>query len=668
MAKNELTPSNTPNEYKPANIKHSHQKRNYNSFETLRFGELTPFFYDELVPNDKRVSLGANVNVRSLNLKSPLMQDLSMSCRYFVVPYQCILPFNWERIFSNPTIGTDIPKDANCLFNPSLLNMFVGHSYATGTVAVWFKDMLLELYINELVCSPSGLSGIFKLPLKDITTRKSDLGKPLTVSSSNSGFNTALYQAMSVGEITLTAPDDFTFYVTGNKYITQSNIVIRLIDFISSHPNFTVKVVNGAATEVVDFGTNYFASGRVVLSFPNMLFNMGLIYSYQLVCAHFYSNDFVDFVYSADLFKLAIQSIYNSAGVIPPTYDYNGVQVQYDILSYKYVLKFFEKISGNPSTNSGYAFQWLASIFRFNRSLKFEDYFVSLKTRPLAVGSPSANTTINPAEDGSVDVVDISRGIQIQRFLNQVNRVGRKFEEFTKGIFGVQPAYDYHDPKHIGSFTINVTSPETDNTGTSQLTEANSTTSNFRGGTNSKRFEFDCDRFSYIIGIANFDLSRSYIDNVTPLCRRYDRFDFFNPYMQYIGDEAIPYTDYDMRGYLEKVSITSIDDLNKVIPFGYGVRHYPYKVRVNEAMESFRDFLPSWVFLDDKLQFEEFRKSASKLPSISADFIRCKSSELDDYFVSLTGTSLTTYFHFICSFFNVCEIDRPMVTAPQIIG
>lgn len=67
MAHNDLTPSNTPNEFKPAKIKHSHQKRNYNSFETLRFGELTPFFYDELVPNDKRVSLGANVNVRSLN-------------------------------------------------------------------------------------------------------------------------------------------------------------------------------------------------------------------------------------------------------------------------------------------------------------------------------------------------------------------------------------------------------------------------------------------------------------------------------------------------------------------------------------------------------------------------------------------------------------------------
>lgn len=665
MAKNELTPSNAPQEPTKAKIKHSHVKRNYNSFETLRFGEITPFFYDELVPNDKSVSVGCSVDVRSLNLKSPLMQDLTMNGRYFVVPYQCILPFNWERIFSNPTIGTDVPEMANCLFSPSWLLGFYStsvNSSLTTNVTKWMHLLITELYLNDYVFSPSSVAALFKLPLRGFRTVKS--GAP-TISSQNPIFVSQFWNALTNGEVLLQS-DNYRLIFFQDKTLTQTNFIVRLIDWINSHPNFTIQCGQPTHTDIVDLGAMYSAE-RNLYVLPKYKFNMGLLYAYQLVCAHFYSNDFVDFVYSADLYKLAIKGLYSGIVNIDPTLNYNGIQVPYDYLSGQYVMQFLQNASSKRLENVSKFLQWLVSVFRFNRSLKFEDYFVSLKTRPLAVG----DTKVQPAEDGSVDIVDVSRSIQMQRFLNQVNRVGRKFEEYTKGIFGVVPSYDYHDPKHIGSFTINISSPETDNTSAAQLEQPQTTTSNFRGGTDTKRFSFDCDRFSYIIGLANFDISRSYVDDVTPLARRYDRFDFFNPYMQYIGDEEIPYSDYDLINLNSKGTYDNVENLNDLPSFGYGVRHYPYKVRHNEVSESFVKYLPSWTFVDDNTLFREayrYGGGADDMPRLSSDFIRCKVHELDPYFIQLSYLDFTQYFHFICSFFNKCEINRPMISAPQIIG
>ncbi len=665
MAKNELTPSNAPQETKKSKIKHSHVSRNYNSFETLRFGEITPFFYDELVPNDKSVSVGCSVDVRSLNLKSPLMQDLTLSGRYFVVPYQCILPFNWERIFSNPTIGTDVPEMANCLFSPNWLSGFYRsdiNSSISSDVTKWLYNLILELYLNDYVFSSSSVAALFKLPMRGFRT---NLGGAPTISSQNPDFVVQFYNALVHGEV-LFQSDNYRLNFYDDNTLTQTNYLVRLIDWVNSHPNYTILCGNPSVTDVVDLASMFSAS-RNLYVLPKYKFNMGLLYSYQLVCAHFYSNDFVDFVYSADLYKLAIKGIYDSIVLNDSSFNYNGISVPYDYLSGFYVKNFFDIAAAKPLDYAPKVFQWLVAVFRFNRSLKFEDYFVSLKTHPLAVG----DTKVQPGEDGSVDIVDVSRSIQMQRFLNQVNRVGRKFEEYTKGIFGVVPAYDYHDPKHIGSFTINISSPETDNTSAAQLSEPQTTTSNFRGGTDTKRFSFDCDRFSYIIGLANFDISRSYVDDVTPLARRYDRFDFFNPYMQYIGDEEIPYCDYDLVNLNSKGTYDNVENLNDLPSFGYGVRNYPYKVRHNEVSESFVKYLPSWTFVDDNTLFREayrYGGGADDMPRLSSDFIRCKVHELDPYFIQLSYLDFTQYFHFICSFFNKCEINRPMISAPQIIG
>ena len=672
MSKSELNSTNAPEEQRPARIKHSRVGRNYNFFPTLRFGEIAPFFFDELVPNDRNIEIGADVNIRSLNLKSPLMQDMKLMCRYFTVPYQCILPLNWERIFSNPTIGSDVPRDANCLLSPyAFRNIYYQKSDSAVrplTISKQFELYLTDLVINELVFSPCSLASMLGINLRNFPLIEGDVRGAFL---SNSDMLNDLWRLFNPSEdvsIYLqalgAAASPYRFPYEGINDAVHFGRA--LLTWIQSFPSFEFGYTNpNVLSRVETFVNKWVNVNRDHYALPRYDVNVGILYAYQLVCAHFYSNDFVDFVYSSDLFRLAIQGLSHSAfnsDDDTEVFDYNGIPVQYDILSQRHIQRVLADFDFGDDSAFKSVRALIISLFRFNRSLKFEDYFSSLKTRPLAVG----NTTITPASDGSIDVVDVSRSIQMQRFLNQVNRVGRKFEDYTKGIFGRGVAYDYHNPKHIGTFSISISSPETDNTGGAQLELANSTTSNFRGGTSSKRFWLDCDRFTYVIGLASFDVSRSYVDGSSPLTRRYDRFDFFNPYMQYVGDESIPLSDYDMRAAMSESINTQTTDLNDFPAFGFGVRRYAYKVRPNVALESFRKNLPSWTFIDDNSYYRHMLGSYA--PHLDSNFIRCLPAELDKYFVSLTGVDFTDYFHFECAFFNRCQIDRPMVTAPQILG
>lgn len=74
----------------------------------------------------------------------------------------------------------------------------------------------------------------------------------------------------------------------------------------------------------------------------------------------------------------------------------------------------------------------------------------------------------------------------MQRFLNAVNRSGRKFSNYVKELFGVEPKQDFHNPIYLGHTSDKVYTVETENTGAAQLTLANSITSNLRS--NAERY------------------------------------------------------------------------------------------------------------------------------------------------------------------------------------
>lgn len=108
-----------------ANKSEGHHIHNYSTFDrslsyrlynTHRFGEYTPTFVMEGVPNDE-ISLNSYDGLDSLSLKAPFKGSIRKIKESFMVPNMAILPLQWDRIYAQNTNGDDVPQDANCVIS-----------------------------------------------------------------------------------------------------------------------------------------------------------------------------------------------------------------------------------------------------------------------------------------------------------------------------------------------------------------------------------------------------------------------------------------------------------------------------------------------------------------------------------------------------------------------
>ena len=100
---------------------------------TYRFGELTPHFVMDCVPDDK-ISLTSKHQLGTYTLGVPLMQDLRIKKDYFFIPDTAILPFNYEKFITNPNIGDDV--------NPEL----VGTSVKLYKLSEYISTAMSSIY------------------------------------------------------------------------------------------------------------------------------------------------------------------------------------------------------------------------------------------------------------------------------------------------------------------------------------------------------------------------------------------------------------------------------------------------------------------------------------------------------------------------------------------
>lgn len=404
--------------------------------------------------------------------------------------------------------------------------------------------------------------------------------------------------------------------------------------------------------------------------------NYGRCVAYQLSSAQFYTDDAVDFVYDAHTWHDNMNSIYvralngNNVGS-PLRYRWNGIYCDYDSVSGAVVDEVLNLMS-NIGTYNGFATSivdaggsdigvdffgtytfgvqiyyfaaYIVNLFGFTRSLKFRDYFVGSKPHPLAVGDVNVQVAA-----GEFSVVDVTKKIQFQRFFNQVNRIGRRLTQYVEGIFGVTPAHDPRDVVFLGTASDVIGAEETDNTGSAQLSEPQTTTSKLRMDSSRFAFEGSFAEPGYMIGITRFDVVRPYLNGADRSFFHVDRFDMFNPYLQQIGDQSV---------FGQELTFAQDTD------FAYQLRYMEYRQSVDRAAGGFRSFLPGYAFLND-----DFATRSIFSPSleISPDFIRSRPSEFDRFYVSLTHYSLAGYFHFIVRNDIAVDADRPMEAAPSIL-
>ena len=610
----------------------------YFNYKTQRFGQYEPFFVMEGVPGDT-IPLSSSHNVRSLPMQSPFLSSLTLSKDYFMVPMQAILPNTWEMIFSNPASGEDVPEDANCvwdIFNLSLLaNPDPKNLSNVSKVKIAF--------ILESVFSSASLPAQLGYSMQETLKGRSHSFDFYFTQFISKFYNNA------VESLTFTFPDGST------QSLTSETPISVFTDFLRHNYIYLTKIEpTVSVVEFDDISAWYNDNSYFLQVWGGIYLNVSRILAYQLCCKQFYVNTKIDPIYNAQLYRdnyfFLLKQLATAYGITLnyESFTRNGISVPYDFFSQHYHDRIFGAAGFtdfNDAKISAIA-DLVHYIFSFNRVLKFGDYFTSSRTQPLGT---DVNGEMNaPVVGEKVAAIDMSKSIVMQRFLNNVVKLGNDFGEYLRGIFGREPSPDYHFPKFISHQEFDVSGFEVAN---STETGQGSMVTNLQSGSDKYAFEVTIDMPCILLGISNFNCPRLYGNARPRFLFHKDRFDMFNPMLQYIGDQPVHRIELN----------TDSEGENEV--FGYNSRNSEYKQAFSVASGGFLYELPSWTFVAD------FGPDYAAIPSQhqGPDFIRVYPFEFDRFFANLSGLSLSQAFHFIVVYNNKVMASRPMAVNPSIL-
>lgn len=648
------SPNNSTQPTKAVNRQGVNVPRTHNTFDmsyfnymTMQFGKYTPFFAMEGVAGDN-LPFSSTHEVRSLPMSSPFLSQLKLNKDCFLVPMQSILPNTWEYIFKTPAQGDDVPDDANCLFplhgvaGQNNENVRVAEKLFANYLQAPNEDKILWLLMLESFFSQGSL-------LAQLGCHYNPIIRVMDIT-----YSFDEYFDLVIRNIQL------SFYLNDRYYTTAPDTV----ETITMHQALSLLRSYGGEVENLELmitgdGDCFFNSEVTEVTNlplyeteedPGAKINLSRLFAYQLSCSQFYVNPQVDYLYNSQLYRDNIFTLYSnildSVGIVPVTkfFDMNGIKVPYDYLSEHYISNALRYILvGGASVQSSFDY-WMA-LFGHRETLRFGDYFTDSRTRPLAVGSDA----ISVNSDGNVSVVDVSKSIVYQRFRNAVVKLGNNFGDYLRGIFGTTPSPDYHFPKFICHQDFDVNGFEVANqTGTNQ----GNIVTNLSTRDDTFQFNIEVDMPCVVIGIAYFSVPRVYMQTKERHFFHRNRYDIFNPMLQYIGDQIV-----------FNVERTDQRPLNEI--FGYQSRNNEYKQRYSVASGGFVTKLPAWTFVSDSIfnPVVDITIENTQGP----DYIRAHDYEFNRFFASLSGYSLANAFHYIMVFNNKCVCNRPMEVNPNIL-
>ena len=648
----------------------------YTHDTTERFGELNAIYAEDVIDKDY-IECVPDIEDRNYTLASPLLTPVRKNVDFFFVPQSAILPRTWQYIQTQPVHGDDVvSSECNSLLAMSDVFSFVqksGQFIQSGTfdnssgsvqnsirVTSFFRYILiLNFFFGE-----DSLFQKLKLPFGFTISANSGNSR---LTSWNSFFdavrqNFSFKSTISSSIVSASYTED-----TGLVSIPFSLAKVpsvsawrNLCEFFCKYPDaqFSLGNViedNQALRELVSSFTFVFDNNGGSTQ-PARLLNISRIIAYKMSVAEFYTNSKIDDIYSKDLFISYIESIYRDViatatevpvSLYPQSFEYNGNAIFYDCFSRNSISAFFSILNNRLSdffhapynlntTISFPVFAYFVALFGPEYSLKFVDYFVGAKTQPVAVGDTTFAVT-----DGSANVLDMSRSVLVTRFLSFCNRVGQKWKDYRRAVFGGDTTDKPHDVVQISHLDYVLGRQEVENTAEDQ----GNITTLLRSKQNRFGFGRGFDLFGVVVGISWYDIERVYLDAITQHAFHVDRFDYFNPFLQNLQDQPLP------RG--ARGSKYALDEA-----FGYQQPYMEYKQNFSNASGGFAvesTQLDSWAMID---------KSDSYIQC--SDFIRNHPSDFDRFYSSLTGIG-AAYFHFICSYrFNV-SASRNIKNNPPLL-
>lgn len=618
----------------------------YQNLLTARYGEITPFFYQNCIGRD-RMQLYSAHELRTYTLSSPLLSSLRMRKSYVSVPYKAMMPNTWDLLFVNPQKGDDVPDDAYCYCD--LLKLFVNcckdfdpSLFDSSTLGDRFVKIFNTFSILYLLTSRGSLLsylGISSYSLDPyVDSPNSQDSFDVNIDFFFDRFCLLIADALksSKDESVLSFVDDNSEFPL--MYLGKSSSLRDVVDFLYTlfvHPEYSILV--GSSFEdtfapIVDHLSSYiFNLADAVNNIMDRSFvvNLYKVIAYQMSCAQFFTNPSIDNIYSSSLWLSNMRAL-QPIDTVDPYFYYNGVKVFYDVFSAKR-LELVESNFNNDSTR----YFWI-NLFSFRRSLRYGDYFTGSRLQPLAVGDVNV-----PVVGDNVSIIDINKNLHLQRFLNAVNRSFSNLKDYSKSIFGYSPQAVDPQPNFISSETIFVGSNEIDNTAESQGT----VNMNLVAQQSHYAFDVNITDPSVIIGFVTFECTGSYPRMTERDNFHITRFDMFNPFLQHIGDQQIYFK--ELFSYRNAVDT----------PFSYQMRYAEYKFKCNQMHGGFVYNLPSWSF-DVNLRSDH----------LDSDAIRSYPLEFDKYYKSLSYGSLAGYYHFQISFVNNLLSNRAMDYKPTLMG
>lgn len=708
------TPNGATAPTNPVNDPQKHYGRSHNTFNesyphitTQRYADIEPFFTFRAESQDRNITLHSTHKIKAFSFKSPVMGDVYMNKDYFAVPYYAIQPRTWELIYTKPAQGDDIPQDAHS----TMKVMKFAQSILSALKAIHDGYDSTAMETRAIECSIKCV-----LMLESIFSQGSLLSKlgckfanSFVYYSSDSSISTSFEYGLSFdhyfetrfipslfpilfnpnGSNTLQIAFRFPssanptrqYYVSGavdsssgfqaGKYAVSLR---RLLELIRQNPDFNVSSVYNGDSEVVLRVENYLEQFNMMsagqydcIGVPSLrninvdsYINVDIVAAYQLICHNFYVNDHVDFVYTSKMYLQTLETLIRETIGFGSTFSYNGDDVMYDAFSANY-LDSLETVLGELDildTDTVVPFYALYlvfdAIFSHRQSLRYGDYFTGGKPLPLAVGDIDT-----PVTDNSVNTIDLSRNILVQRYYNAVNRSGSRIDDYLSNIMGGKALSDRTEPKFIAHTSVKIDGYESAATSYGDGQGNVITNISTKGG--DFAFTLNIDDPCIILGLSSFTMQRIYSKVTDRFFFHRDRFDKFNPFMQYVGDQAIYQAELVSAGLFadDDVDTGAVSDA-----FAYTPRHMEYKQRVGVASGGVVDFLPSWSFITDNLEtgLDEHDETV-----ITPSYIRSKNTEFDRFYQSLAYYGLAAYFHFIIFYDNECRASRAMEFSPSVL-
>ncbi len=634
-------------------------------FKTQAFGQYEPFEVIDVVAKDV-IPLATSHNVRSLPTNAPQLNPLKLNKDFFFVPMQAILPRTWEYIFRQPSQGDDVPADAMCCFDFSIVNSWFRHlnsrllsSPAPTTLSISY--VFLALTMESILSRGSLVNMLGKTFDRDFDAfidevLNLDYVMSFITENSEPSYATRKYSTTNFTNAQRIDRDRFfdlirhypesvltiSFIESGNSVSSSSKLLDIFVKYLNSGL-FNTTSFDIVPTEIADSSDP---------SSSTLGHDIRRVLAYQISCAQFYTRGNIDAIYNAQLWRDNLFALYK---LIVPSLDpsfitVNGTLLEYDVLSKHYFdsvltkLKTYTPASATALTlaDSKNMFLFFQYIFGIRPALIFGDYFTDSRTQPLATDDYNL-------PDANISVFDVNKSLVLQRFRNTVVKLKNSFTDYLKSVFNSLPSPDYHFPKYIRGYEATISGNEV--AGTTPENNGH-LVQNFVTGGSDEVVEVEIDMPGIILGISYFTIPPLYMNYQERFWLHQSRHDDYNPMLQYLGDQKVFSLELNRFGDIASDS------------FAYNTRYAEYKQRYGVVSGAIgTDKLPGWVFvLDDKE--DPIRKDITHMNS---RFVRFLPSDYDQMFPALSGYSLAHKFHFIVMYNNQCVTSRNMLVNPQTL-